>query len=164
MGANELTKAYYERAGSYSSMAVPEGVHHFVQELHAPVRRPSLVHLGRPNGPPSRFYPGYLPDERAVAEVPTAPGGTHPASSCAGWSNPRQRPPSSSAASIWPPTAIWNTTRCAASRPCRVRSSPSWRRRPPGTWRRTSMSSPSRTCGSSTSSGSTAVCRPPQAT
>ncbi|MEV6963097.1 SDR family oxidoreductase [Streptomyces sp. NPDC051207] len=61
MGANELTKAYYERAGSYSNMAVPEGVHHFVQELHAPVRRPSLVHLGdAERATVEEFYPGYL--------------------------------------------------------------------------------------------------------
>lgn len=61
MGANELTKAYYERAGSYSNMAIAEGVHHFVQELHAPVRRPSVVHLGEAEeATVERFYPGYL--------------------------------------------------------------------------------------------------------
>ncbi|MEU4895946.1 SDR family NAD(P)-dependent oxidoreductase [Streptomyces sp. NPDC044780] len=61
MGANELTKAYYERAGSYSNMAIAEGVHHFVQELHAPVRRPSVVHLGdAERATVERFYPGYL--------------------------------------------------------------------------------------------------------
>ncbi|MGW2365986.1 SDR family oxidoreductase [Streptomyces sp. NPDC001667] len=61
MGANELTKAYYERAGSYSNMPVPEGVHHFVRELHAPVRRPSVVHLGEAEqATVETFYPGYL--------------------------------------------------------------------------------------------------------
>ncbi|GAA1722039.1 SDR family oxidoreductase [Streptomyces yatensis] len=61
MGANELTKAYYERAGSYSNMAIAEGIHHFVQELHAPVRRPSVVHLGEAErATVERFYPGYL--------------------------------------------------------------------------------------------------------
>ncbi|AQW49147.1 SDR family oxidoreductase [Streptomyces violaceusniger] len=61
MGANELTKAYYERAGSYSNMAIAEGIHHFVQELHAPVRRPSVVHLGdAERATVERFYPGYL--------------------------------------------------------------------------------------------------------
>ncbi|MGW4563066.1 SDR family oxidoreductase [Streptomyces sp. NPDC004561] len=61
MGADDLTKAYYERAGSYSSMPVPEGVHHFVQELHAPVRRPSVVHLGdAEEATVEKFYPGYL--------------------------------------------------------------------------------------------------------
>ncbi|MBI0294050.1 SDR family oxidoreductase [Streptomyces sp. PRKS01-29] len=61
MGANELTKAYYERAGSYSNMAIAEGIHHFVQELHAPVRRPSVVHLGAAErATVERFYPGYL--------------------------------------------------------------------------------------------------------
>ncbi|MEU3741247.1 SDR family oxidoreductase [Streptomyces sp. NPDC032198] len=76
MGANELTKAYYERAGSYSSMAVPEGVHHFVQELHAPVRRPSLVHLGEAErATVEEFYPGYLTEDPATAEAaPTQPG------------------------------------------------------------------------------------------
>ncbi|WP_432253607.1 SDR family oxidoreductase [Streptomyces sp. HNM1019] len=64
MGANELTKAYYERAGSYSNMAIAEGIHHFVQELHAPVRRPSVVHLGdAERATVERFYPGYL-DQR----------------------------------------------------------------------------------------------------
>ncbi|MGA5507027.1 SDR family oxidoreductase [Streptomyces umbrinus] len=68
MGANELTKAYYERAGSYSSMAVPEGVHHFVQELHAPVRRPSVVHLGDAERVTvEEFYPGYLTGVPAAA-------------------------------------------------------------------------------------------------
>ncbi|MGW5863134.1 SDR family oxidoreductase [Streptomyces sp. NPDC055239] len=67
MGANELTKAYYERAGSYSSMAVPEGVHHFVQELHAPVRRASLVHLGdAERATVEEFYPGYLTEDPAA--------------------------------------------------------------------------------------------------
>ncbi|MEV2250782.1 SDR family oxidoreductase [Streptomyces sp. NPDC050147] len=71
MGANELTKAYYERAGSYSSMAVPEGVHHFVQELHAPDRRPSLVHLGEAErATVEEFYPGYLTEDPSAA----APG------------------------------------------------------------------------------------------
>ncbi|MGA5128738.1 SDR family oxidoreductase [Streptomyces olivoreticuli] len=61
MGADELTKSYYERAGSYSNMPVPEGVHHFVQELHAPVRRPSVVHLGDAERTTvETFYPGYL--------------------------------------------------------------------------------------------------------
>ncbi|MGW6530268.1 SDR family oxidoreductase [Streptomyces venezuelae] len=67
MGANELTKAYYERAASYSNMAVAEGVHHFFQELHSPVRRPSVVHLGdAERATVEKFYPGYL----------TAPGGS----------------------------------------------------------------------------------------
>ncbi|MFF8938552.1 SDR family oxidoreductase [Streptomyces paradoxus] len=71
MGAGELTKAYYERAGSYSSMPVPEGVHHFVQELHAPVRRPSVVHLGdAEEATVEKFYPGYL--ARRPADPPPA--------------------------------------------------------------------------------------------
>ncbi|MGX1562919.1 SDR family oxidoreductase [Streptomyces sp. NPDC055506] len=74
MGAGELTKAYYERAGSYSSMPVPEGVHHFVQELHAPVRRPSVVHLGEAEkATVEKFYPGYL--AQGPGERPGEPGG-----------------------------------------------------------------------------------------
>ncbi|ARQ70785.1 SDR family oxidoreductase [Streptomyces marincola] len=61
MGADELTRTYYERAGSYSGMGVPEGVCHFVQELHAGTRRPSVVHLGdAERATVERFYPGYL--------------------------------------------------------------------------------------------------------
>ncbi|WP_405797913.1 SDR family oxidoreductase [Streptomyces sp. NBC_01506] len=79
MGANELTKAYYERAGSYSSMAVAEGVHHFVQELHAPGRRPSLVHLGEAErATVEEFYPGYLTGGQGHDAAPTI-GGTPPA-------------------------------------------------------------------------------------
>ncbi|WP_275451688.1 SDR family NAD(P)-dependent oxidoreductase [Allosalinactinospora lopnorensis] len=84
MGADKLTKAYFERAGSYSHMAVAEGVHHFVQELHAPVRRPSVVHLGTAErGTVERFYPGYLDtanqepafrDAQAPDEDPATPG------------------------------------------------------------------------------------------
>lgn len=60
MGADELTKAYYQRAGSYSGMPVAEGVHHFIRELHTPVRRPSVVHLGEAErATVERFYPGY---------------------------------------------------------------------------------------------------------
>lgn len=75
MGADELTKSYYERAGSYSSMAVPEGVHHFVQELHAPVRRASLVHLGdAERATVEEFYPGYLTEDPAAGSAaPAAP-------------------------------------------------------------------------------------------
>ncbi|WP_093800386.1 SDR family oxidoreductase [Streptomyces sp. Wb2n-11] len=78
MGADELTKAYYERAGSYSSMPVAEGVHHFVQELHAPVRRPSLVHLGdAERATVEHFYPGYLTAADTGTDAPDpapAPG------------------------------------------------------------------------------------------
>ncbi|MBH5337826.1 SDR family NAD(P)-dependent oxidoreductase [Streptomyces pactum] len=71
MGANELTKAYYERAGSYSGMAIAEGVQHFVQELHAPVRRPSVVHLGEAEeATVEKFYPGYLIAAPAPAAAP----------------------------------------------------------------------------------------------
>jgi NAD(P)-dependent dehydrogenase (short-subunit alcohol dehydrogenase family)/3-oxoacyl-(acyl-carrier-protein) synthase len=62
MGANELTNAYYKRAGSYSHMAVAEGAHHFAEELHTIPRRASVVHLGTAErSTVDSFYPGYLP-------------------------------------------------------------------------------------------------------
>jgi NAD(P)-dependent dehydrogenase (short-subunit alcohol dehydrogenase family)/3-oxoacyl-(acyl-carrier-protein) synthase len=61
MGADELTKAYFRRAGSYTHMAIGEGVRHFVQEVHATPRRPSVVHLGAAERVTvASFYPGYL--------------------------------------------------------------------------------------------------------
>ncbi len=61
MAADELTRAYHERGGSYSSMSVPEGVCHFMQELHTDARRPSVVHLGEAErATVEGFYPGYL--------------------------------------------------------------------------------------------------------
>ncbi|MFF3818206.1 SDR family oxidoreductase [Streptomyces bluensis] len=61
MGANELTKAYFKRAGSYSHMPVPEGVHHFLRELETSRTEPSVVHIGAAEqATVERFYPGYL--------------------------------------------------------------------------------------------------------
>ncbi|MFF7261158.1 SDR family oxidoreductase [Streptomyces sp. NPDC008159] len=71
MGAGELTKAYFKRAGSYSHMPVEEGVHHFLQELHADRRRASVVHIGAAERETvERFYPGYLASEAALPDVP----------------------------------------------------------------------------------------------
>ncbi|MFI0168607.1 SDR family oxidoreductase [Streptomyces sp. NPDC017095] len=61
MGANELTKAYFKRAGSYSHMPVAEGVDHFVRELRTARTAPSVVHIGEAEqATVERFYPGYL--------------------------------------------------------------------------------------------------------
>ncbi|MEU8777266.1 SDR family oxidoreductase [Streptomyces sp. NPDC048606] len=61
MGANELTRAYFKRAGSYSHMPVEEGVRHFLAELAAPRGTASVVHLGEAErATVERFYPGYL--------------------------------------------------------------------------------------------------------
>lgn len=76
MGANELTKAYFQRAGSYSHMAVAEGTHHFVRELHAPYRHPSVVHLGTAEeATVERFYPGYPSGTGSPAPGATADRG-----------------------------------------------------------------------------------------
>ncbi|WP_333737460.1 SDR family oxidoreductase [Streptomyces sp. IBSBF 2806] len=80
MGAHELTKAYFERAGSYSHMPVREGVHHFLQELHAERRTASVVHIGAAERETIEgFYPGYLA-RPAPGATPgaTAPGATVP--------------------------------------------------------------------------------------
>ncbi|GAA2448480.1 SDR family oxidoreductase [Streptomyces glaucus] len=71
MGAGELTKAYFKRAGSYSHMPAGEGVHHFLQELHADRRRASVVHIGGAERETvERFYPGYLASGTALSDVP----------------------------------------------------------------------------------------------
>ncbi|WP_454321073.1 cytochrome P450 [Streptomyces phaeoluteigriseus] len=81
MGAHELTKAYFERAGSYSHMPIPEGVHHFLQELHADRRTASVVHVGAAERETIEgFYPGYLAHPAPGASAPggSAPGGSEP--------------------------------------------------------------------------------------
>ncbi|MFC9943262.1 SDR family oxidoreductase [Streptomyces pratensis] len=61
MGANELTRDYFKRAGSYSHMPVAEGIGHFLAELGAPRRVASTVHLGEAErATVEKFYPGYL--------------------------------------------------------------------------------------------------------
>lgn len=61
MGADELTNAYYRRAGSYSHVSVDEGCAHFMRELHVRPRPPSTVHIGAAERTTlDRFYPGYL--------------------------------------------------------------------------------------------------------
>ncbi|MFD0383276.1 SDR family NAD(P)-dependent oxidoreductase [Streptomyces stramineus] len=61
MGADELTRDYFKRAGSYSHMPVAEGIGHFLAELGAPRRVASTVHLGEAErATVEKFYPGYL--------------------------------------------------------------------------------------------------------
>ncbi|RLU84921.1 beta keto-acyl synthase [Streptomyces griseocarneus] len=61
MGANELTREYFKRAGSYSHMPVAEGVEHFLAELATPRRARSMVHIGEAErATVEKFYPGYL--------------------------------------------------------------------------------------------------------
>ncbi|MEU6055954.1 SDR family oxidoreductase [Streptomyces xanthochromogenes] len=74
MGANELTRDYFKRAGSYSHMPVGEGVRHFLAELTTRRRAASLVHLGAAeHATVDRFYPGFLaaagPEEAGEAAV-----------------------------------------------------------------------------------------------
>jgi len=72
MGANDLVSRYYDRRGFYTSMAVAEGVHHFVRELHAPGRTPYLVHLGdAERRTVEGFYPGFFQAPAAARERPT---------------------------------------------------------------------------------------------
>jgi NAD(P)-dependent dehydrogenase (short-subunit alcohol dehydrogenase family) len=56
-----LANAHFKREASYSDMTVAEGVHHFVRELHAENRRPSVVHVGAAERRTvEALYPGYL--------------------------------------------------------------------------------------------------------
>lgn len=72
MGANDLVSQYYDRRGFYTPMAVAEGVHHFVRELHAPGRTPYLVHLGdAERRTVEGFYPGFFRAPAAARERPT---------------------------------------------------------------------------------------------
>ncbi|MET7291273.1 SDR family oxidoreductase [Streptomyces griseoloalbus] len=81
MGANELTRAYFRKAGSYSHMPVAEGVRHFFAELGTADRVPSMVHLGEAERTTvERFYPGFLgrssrpePPERGTFYLRHAP-------------------------------------------------------------------------------------------
>ncbi|MCI2416139.1 SDR family oxidoreductase [Saccharopolyspora sp. K220] len=61
MGAGGLISKYYERSATYSNMSVSEGVHHFLRELHAPVRDPHTVHLGEAErSTVTHFYPDFF--------------------------------------------------------------------------------------------------------
>ncbi|WP_051859876.1 SDR family oxidoreductase [Streptomyces xanthophaeus] len=72
MGADELTREYFKRAGSYTHMPVAEGVRHFLAELTTPHRVPSHVHLGTAErATVESFYPGYLDGPDAAAAAPS---------------------------------------------------------------------------------------------
>ncbi|UXY30476.1 SDR family oxidoreductase [Streptomyces sp. HUAS TT20] len=78
MGADELTREYFKRAGSYSHMPVAEGIRHFLAELGTADRTPSLVHMGAAErATVESFYPGYLavgqPAVAAALQSPAAP-------------------------------------------------------------------------------------------
>jgi NAD(P)-dependent dehydrogenase (short-subunit alcohol dehydrogenase family)/3-oxoacyl-(acyl-carrier-protein) synthase len=61
IGANELTRSYFKRGGSYTHMPIAEGLHHFVQELHTSSRHPFVLHMGESELELGRrLYPGYL--------------------------------------------------------------------------------------------------------
>jgi hypothetical protein len=69
MGANALTRAYFERADLYSHMAPEEGVEHFLRELSAPAHDPAVVHMGEAERRTiERYVPGFL--ERVPAARP----------------------------------------------------------------------------------------------
>ncbi|RDI68047.1 SDR family oxidoreductase [Nocardia pseudobrasiliensis] len=61
LGANELTKAYFDRTGQYSNMSTEEGVHHFVRQLQAARPSPYVAHLGTAEyGAVDALLPGFL--------------------------------------------------------------------------------------------------------
>lgn len=61
LGANELTRAYFEKTGIYSNMSTDEGVHHFLRELHQTAPARSIVHMGTAErAAVGRLIPGLL--------------------------------------------------------------------------------------------------------
>jgi 3-oxoacyl-(acyl-carrier-protein) synthase/NAD(P)-dependent dehydrogenase (short-subunit alcohol dehydrogenase family) len=61
MGANPLTRAYFERADFYTHMATEEGVGHFLDELAAPAHDASVVHMGEAERRTiEQYVPGFL--------------------------------------------------------------------------------------------------------
>ena len=61
LGASELTKAYFEKTGMYSSMPTAEGVRHFLRELASSPQPPLTVHLGEnERRAVDRLVPGFL--------------------------------------------------------------------------------------------------------
>ncbi|WP_344014795.1 SDR family NAD(P)-dependent oxidoreductase, partial [Streptomyces thermospinosisporus] len=74
MGADELTREYFKRSGSYSHMPVAEGIRHFLAELGTADRTPAVVHLGAAErATVETFYPGYLPERPAPTATAPAP-------------------------------------------------------------------------------------------
>ncbi|MFI5782513.1 SDR family oxidoreductase [Nocardia sp. NPDC051570] len=61
LGANDLTKAYFDRTGQYSNMSTDEGVHHFLRQLRAARPSPYVAHLGIAEyGAVDALLPGFL--------------------------------------------------------------------------------------------------------
>lgn len=76
LGASELTKAYFEKTGMYSSMPTEEGVRHFLRELAASPQPPLTVHLGEnERAAVDRLVPGFLVETLSVegADSPETP-------------------------------------------------------------------------------------------
>lgn len=72
LGANELTKSYFEKSGLYSAMSTAEGRQHFLRELAMPVSRPLTIHLGAAErAAVDRLVPGLLsgPDPAGRPDV-----------------------------------------------------------------------------------------------
>lgn len=62
LGANELTKAYFDKSGQYSNMSNDEGAHHFLRQLQSRESRPYVAHLGTAEyGAVDALLPGFLP-------------------------------------------------------------------------------------------------------
>ncbi len=73
LGANELTKAYFEKSGMYSAMTSAEGIDHFIAELSQPVNEPLTIHLGDAEcAAVERLLPGFA----SAAPLPADPVGT----------------------------------------------------------------------------------------
>ncbi|MBF6212887.1 SDR family oxidoreductase [Nocardia puris] len=62
LGANELTKAYFDKSGQYSNMSNDEGAQHFLRQLQSCESRPYVAHLGTAEyGAVDALLPGFLP-------------------------------------------------------------------------------------------------------
>ncbi|MBH0778089.1 SDR family oxidoreductase [Nocardia bovistercoris] len=62
LGANALTKAYFDKSGQYSNMSNAEGAHHFVRHLQRRRPQPYVAHLGTAEyGAVDSQLPGFLP-------------------------------------------------------------------------------------------------------
>ncbi|MEI2775684.1 MAG: hypothetical protein V9G19_06860 [Tetrasphaera sp.] len=65
LGANALTKSYFDKAGLYSSMSTQEGVRHFLRELGQAQPAPYTVHMGQAEqAAVRRLLPGFLEQQR----------------------------------------------------------------------------------------------------
>ncbi|WP_125777417.1 SDR family oxidoreductase [Antribacter gilvus] len=71
LGANELTKAYFDKSGLYSSMGTAEGIRHFLREIAEPRPHTYTVHLGDAEEQAvQRLLPGFL--EQTAAPAPSS--------------------------------------------------------------------------------------------